>query len=145
MSRKLSVRKHFCSYRKEKRVEFSENAKGKKIVYEEFAMSEYLSPNEEDLTIEEQKWLFSCRVEDIDIKSNNRWKHNNIFCQSCKKNQIGNQSHILYCDFLLGNNCKLTYIPDYEKLYNRNLSEQIYILRLLRENYWYSECKSLLF
>ena len=42
----------FLQERKESRI--SENAKGKKIVYEEFAMSEYLFPNEEDLTIEVQ-------------------------------------------------------------------------------------------
>ena len=133
---KEAVRKNAFIYsqeRKESRI--SENAKGKKIVYEEFAMSEYLSPNEEDLTIEEQKWLISCRVEDIHIKSNHRWKHNNIFCQSCKKNEIENQRHLLYCDFLLGKNYKVTYIPDYDDLYHGNLSEQIYVSRLLRENY----------
>ena len=52
----------------------SENAKGKKLSYTEFIMADYLNPNEEDLTIDEQKSLFKCRVEDIDVKANHRWK-----------------------------------------------------------------------
>ena len=74
--------------RKESRI--SENAKGKKIIYKEFDMAEYLSPNEEDMSIDEQKWIFNCKVEDIDIKANHKWKYNDIFCQSCNKNQIEN-------------------------------------------------------
>ena len=87
------------------------------------------------MSIDEQKWLFNCKVEDINIKANHKWKYNNIFCQSCKKNQIENQSHLLFCEVLLGKNKKVTYIPDYEELYNGNLKEQIYISRLLKENF----------
>ena len=86
---KLAVRKKAFLHligRKESRN--SKNAKGKKITYEKFVMADYLSPNEEDMSIDEQKWLFNCKVEDIDIKANHKWKYNNIFCQSCKKNQI---------------------------------------------------------
>ena len=79
-----------------------DNAKGMKLSYTEFAMAEYLCPSEENFTINEQKWLFQCRVEDIDIKGNHKWKHNNIFCSSCKKGIIENQSHILFCEYLLG-------------------------------------------
>ena len=85
----LPVRKQAFLYlieRKESRI--SENAEGKKIIYEEFVMAEYLSKNEEDMSIDEQKWLFNCKVEDIDFKANHKWKYNNIFCQSCNKNQI---------------------------------------------------------
>ena len=79
----------------------SENAKGKKTVFDEFGMAEYLSPHEENVSIEEHKWLFSCRVKDVDIKANHKWKSNNIICNSCNKNQIENQSHLLFCDYLL--------------------------------------------
>ena len=50
----------------------SENAKGKKIVYDEFGMAEYLSPRAENISVKEQKWLFSCRVEYVDIKANHK-------------------------------------------------------------------------
>ena len=35
-------------------------------------MAEYLSPNEEDMSIDDQKWLFKCRVEDVNVKANHR-------------------------------------------------------------------------
>ena len=49
--------------------------------------------------IDEQKWLFKCRVEDIDVKANHRWKYNNTVCSSCINNKIETESHILFCDF----------------------------------------------
>ena len=36
----------------------SEHAKGKQINYSDFQLPDYLSPNEEDLSIDEQKWIF---------------------------------------------------------------------------------------
>ena len=102
---KEAVRKEAFLYligRKESRI--SENAKGKKIEYVELGMAEYLLPNEENMSIEEQKWLFSCRVEDVDVKANHKWKYNNILCSSCNKNLIETQIHLLFCDFLLGKN-----------------------------------------
>ena len=98
-------------------------------------MAEYLCPIEEDCTLDEQKWLFQCRVKDIDIKGNHQWKHNNVYCSSCKKDIIENQRHILYCDSLLGKNQNLSYIPEYEDLYTGDITEQIYISRLLKENF----------
>ena len=82
----------------------SENAKGKKISYNEFVMAEYLSPNEEDMSIDDQKWLFKCRVKDVNVKVIHRWKHDNIICSSCIKNEIETQKHVLLCDSLLGKN-----------------------------------------
>ena len=113
----------------------SENAKGKKITYDEFVMAEYLYPNEEGMSIDDKKWLFKCRVEDVNVKANHRWKHDNIMCSSCMKNEIETQKQILFCDSLLGKNKNISYLPDYEELYNGDLKEQIYVSRLLRENF----------
>ena len=82
----------------------SDNAKGKQILYEEFEMADYLHPGDKDITIEEQKWLFKCRVEDVDIKGNHKWKHTNIFCSSCQQNEDETQFHLLNCFALLGKN-----------------------------------------
>ena len=98
-------------------------------------MAEYLVSTEEDLSIEEQKWIFKCRVEDIQIKGNQRWKYENISCPSCMKNIDETQSHILNCEFLQGKNENLSYIPNYSELYNGELREQVYVSRLLKENY----------
>ena len=133
---KKAVHEKAFSYLQErKNSRNSDNAKGKKLIYSEFVMAEYLCPGEEGCSIDEQKWLFQCRVEDIDIKSNHQWKHKNKHCSSCKKGIIENQSHILYCESLLGKNQNLSYIPDYEDLYKGDIREQIYISRLLKENF----------
>ena len=52
---------------KKKEERKSDNAKGKYLVYEQLEMAEYLTPIEEDLSISEKKWLFKCRIEDIQI------------------------------------------------------------------------------
>ena len=56
----------------------SERAKGKLNKYSEFQLPEYLCPNNQDLTTEEQKWLFKCRVDDVNVKGNHSWKYPDI-------------------------------------------------------------------
>ena len=87
------------------------------------------------MTIEEKKWMFRCRVKDIDGKGNHRWKHKNISCFSCKKNIVKTQSDLLSCEHLLGNNENLTYISEYDKLYSGELEGQIYYARIFKENF----------
>ena len=112
-----------------------ENAKGKKIIYTEFKLAEYLHLENEYLTVEEKKWLFKCRVEDIDIKGNHRWKHSNIACFSCKKNIDETQRHLVFCEYLLGKNEHISYIPEYDELYNGSLDEQVYLAKILQDNF----------
>ena len=45
------------------------------------------------------------------------------------------QSHILVCDFLLGKNENISYIPEYGELYNGDIKEQIYVSRILKEKF----------
>ena len=61
----------------------SVNAKGKQIIYNNFTMADYLCPSDEEISIEEKIWLFKCRVEDINVKGNHRWKHKDLSCFSC--------------------------------------------------------------
>ena len=39
----------------------SDRAKGKYLEYNELEMSEYLTPIDHDISINERKWLFQCR------------------------------------------------------------------------------------
>ena len=98
-------------------------------------MAEYLCPTEVDISIKEKKWMFKCRVEDIDIKANRKWKYSDIFCISCKNGSNETQVHLLECETLLGENDILTYIPSYSELYEGDLEEQVYVSRLLNHNY----------
>ena len=104
--------------------------KGRLLNYDEFELADYLCPHDKNITIEEQKGIFRCRVEDIDIKGNNRWKYEDISCLSCQKNQEGTQYHILNCSALLGKNENMTYIPGYNELYTGEIKAQIYVSQL---------------
>ena len=55
------------------------HSKGRKIQYSDLLMAEYLSPSDVDISIDEKKWLFKVRTEDIDLKSNRRWMKEHIF------------------------------------------------------------------
>ena len=98
-------------------------------------MAEYLCPGDEVLSIEDKKWLFKCRVEDVDVKGNHRWKHNDITCFSCQKGVIETQVHLLYCETLMGQNENITYIPEYKELFTGDIKDQFYVSRLLKENF----------
>ena len=114
MIKEVVYKKAFSELLHKKQCRQSEHAKGKQLTYFEFSLPEYLSPNCEYLTIEEQKWIFKCRVEDIEIKGNQRWKFQDISCFSCKKNIDETQSHLLFCEYLLGKNENVIYIPTYD-------------------------------
>ena len=52
----------------------SENAEGKQLKYFELKMTSYLMPSDTDMTIDDKKWAFKCRITDIEVKANKRWQ-----------------------------------------------------------------------
>ena len=126
---------HFYICQIGKKIRKSDHAKGKLLNYTEFELAEYISPKDENISIEKQKLLFCCRVEDINIKGNNRWKYEDLSCLSCKKNVEETQFHILNCSALLGKNENITYIPDYNELFTGDLTEQMYVSKILWGNF----------
>ena len=74
-------------------------------------------------------------MDDFDVKGNRTWIYQDISCSSCLQNIEKTQYHILNCEYLLRKNEHLTYIPDYMELYNGELKEQIYVSRIMKENY----------
>ena len=117
---------------KKKEARNSENAKGKLLIFSDFEMSEYLITKEYDFSIEEKKWLFKCRLEDIDIPR--KWNNESILCGNCKDIEF-DQRHLFECKYLIGKNEMITYIPKYEDIFIGDLQEQIYASRIIKENY----------
>ena len=78
-------------------------------------MAEYLCPDT-DMSLQEKKWIFRCRVDDIEVRGNRRWKYSNMSFLSCTKNIDETQEHLLNCEGLLGMSDILTYIPEYLEL-----------------------------
>ena len=132
----LHIHKYsFSELIKKKESRKSENAKGRNIHYEEHSMQNYLEEADIDITLDEKKWIFKCRTDDIDIKGNFQWKHENQSCISCKMNIFENNEHLLNCSKLLGSNGIVSYIPSYKELFGTDLSEQVYVSRILHENF----------
>ena len=62
------------------------------------------------------------------IKTNFKHEYEpNLTCNSCKISEC-NQSHLIYCNALIGSNQVVTYIPTYEDIFNDDeIEEQNFI------------------
>jgi hypothetical protein len=96
---KEKVQKKAFQYLLEKKASRkSERAKGKYLEYNELILSEYLSSNENNLSIDERKWLLKCRIEDIDLNTNRKWNNEESSCMNCPST-VMNQRHLLECKY----------------------------------------------
>ena len=118
-----------------KKARVSEHARGKLIAYKDLDMQEYLMETDIDISLDEKKWTFKCRTDEIDLKANFQWKHENIWCISCKKDTPETNEHLLQCKALLEANEIVSYIPEYNELFSDELQEIVYTSRVLRENF----------
>ena len=97
-------------------------------------MANYLQ-EDKGFSVKEKQSLFQCRMMDIDVKANRKWKYEDLNCRACNQpNQIENQQHILTCETLLNRNMKLTYLPTYSGLYSHDIEDQMYTSMIICEN-----------
>ena len=87
-------------------------------------MADYLLPNDNIKTIEDQRYLFSIRNKMINIPSN-FGKYS-----KCKCGKDEDMSHIYNCNVLNKNEGNIKF----EKIYNGKLTEQEQILQRFRHN-----------
>ena len=105
------------------------------IKYESLKMQSYLKSNDLNISIRDRQFLFQCRVNDIDLRTNRTWKYEETHCISCKdKNQPETGAHILECKVLNDKNDKISYIPAFNDLYSDEIEEQIYASHIIGEN-----------
>ena len=98
-------------------------------------MAGYLKPTELQLSTKERQFLFQCRVSDIDVKSNRKLKCSEKHCVSCQNIAIEETGlHILECKILSDQNDQISYIPEYEDLFSKDIEEQIYTSRMMQEH-----------
>ena len=98
-------------------------------------MQGYLKPINLELSVKERQYLFQCRVNDIDIRSNRTWKYKELFCMTCKDSYIMETGrHILVCKLLIEKNYKITYLPEHNDLYSEDIQDQIYTSNMTLEH-----------
>ena len=103
-------------------------SKGSEITYLQLEMSDYLLPNNE-ISIEDQRKLFSIRNKMYQIPSNFCSKKNNTTKCVCQESE--NMEHIYVCKKLNEEDIQV----EYEKLFCGNMNELTYILRRYEENF----------
>ena len=97
-------------------------------------MAPYLCASDVKISIDEKKWLYKCRIEDIDIQRNTGLNNGDINCKNCANTEM-NQRHLLECQFLSGKFEIISSIPKYNDLFKEEIEQQINISRLLKENH----------
>ena len=60
--------------------------------------------------------------------------HSNIICDGCFIEQ-STTKHTLECSELIGRNELVTYLPIYKELYEEDEDSQVYIARILKDNF----------
>ena len=75
------------------------------------------------------------RTNEIDLKANFPWKHENICCIQCKIDSPETNEHLLECSNLLGASEIVSYIPEYEELFSKDQDKVLYISKILKENF----------
>ena len=99
-------------------------------------MAPYLTSNNEEFSLKTASFIAKLQthmVENIKCNFKEQYKPN-LTCNSCLISEC-NQKHLLECSALIGRNELLTYIPNYNDIFdNENCTEQEYIGRLMMEN-----------
>ena len=99
-------------------------------------MSSFLTSNDHKIPIETTKFIAKVQAHMVEtIKINFQSNHTpNLICNPCQMSEC-NQSHLLSCTKLIGSNEIVTYIPEYEDIFNDNdPKEQLFIANILIEN-----------
>ena len=87
--------------------------------HDELKLQIFLQPNDEEIPNETAKFIAKTQSHMIEIfKMNvkNYFKSNFIY-KSCNLSEC-NQSYVLYCSALIGKNSLITYIPNYEDIFD---------------------------
>ena len=103
--------------------------------YENLEMAPFLCAND-IVTPEIAKFIAKLQcymVEGIKYNFKGKYKEQNLQCNICKIREC-TQEHLLECPILLGANESLTYIPNYNDLFENNIEEQAYIAKIMKEN-----------
>ena len=103
--------------------------------YKELKISNFLS-SQSEVPIETAKFIAKIQTHMVEnVKMNFQGNYQpNFVCNSCHISEC-NQFHLLYCKELIGSNQLLSYIPDYEDIFNDNdPKEQCFIAEIMKEN-----------
>ena len=72
-------------------------------------------------------------IEEVKFNFKGNYNGESMKCNACKVSDC-TQSHLLECPVLIGGNELITYIPNYEDIFKGEITEQVYIAIIMKEN-----------
>jgi hypothetical protein len=120
---KKSINKKALEYLLQKR-----GSKGNEIEYSCIKMAEYLLPNDEELSISDQRYIFSIRNRMVPISENFPNAKTEDIC-SC--GQVESMRHIYLCTNLNIESVKISY----EKIFDDNIRSQKQVYNRFKQNF----------
>ena len=98
-----------------------------------FMMQKYLKPNSESIKVEDSQNIFKLRCNMMQVKMNYKNLYETHECRACGENDE-TQEHILKCKILMESNNKVNKIPEYKKLFNGTVKDQLEISKVFSQN-----------
>ena len=108
------------------------HSKVQKLKYKQLEMQKYLKPSNLKIKKEDAITIFKLRSRVEDVKINFRGKYEELECELCKE-EDESQEHILKCKEIL-KTMDTNEIPEYENLFEKNVTKQLEIARMFNEN-----------
>ena len=102
-------------------------SKGQEIEYSRLKMAEYLLPQDENISILDQQYIFSMRNRMVQIGQNFPEKENENLCICGETEKM---KHIHDCKYLNKEDIK----TNYEKIFEENIKHQKIVLERFRKN-----------
>ena len=109
------------------------HSKVRNVKHKMFKMQKYLVPNAYKTTREDCQLIFKLRCRVTELKTNMKENYDTYECDACGLSDES-QDHILRCTKLLPMNHENHEIPEYDKLLNGKVMEQITIARIFKQN-----------
>ena len=101
--------------------------------HEYLKMKRYFLQSDLKASKEEIQLVFKLRSRVTDLKTNLKGMYESFECTACG-NEEESQKHVLECEELLKWNKEIVEKPVYEKIFEGNVGQQIYIAKIFKEN-----------
>ena len=132
---KITFRKILKEKIKDEAFEFLKNQqlnqeKIKDIIYKELKIQDYLADGDRNISV--SKMIFKARGKTLDIKSQKRWKYDDLQCTGCSQ-KIESGEEIMQCEYLGSNQLGAEYSWFFSDLVSKKISAGKVIMKKLQK------------
>ena len=111
----------------------SKHSKVLELKHTSVQMKKYLKPNPIQITREEMQYIFKLRSRMTEVKMNYQGLYDDFECEACGEEQE-DQEHVYHCKVLLKMNLNKEENPQYAKIFNGKVIDQLKIAKTFIQN-----------